>query len=191
MHRAALFLVIVIFIAAFARADETWTGTADVKFHGYSTLHDFDGTVNKVPLKVTVSPGANGRTVSATSSAEVKDMSTANDKRDAGMWEMFQQAKYRFIKIEVPETPERTLKPGGGKSGSMPITLTIAGKRGNVTGTVTNVAEAATQCSFDLAFPVSLKAFSLEPPKAVGGLVKVKDTVDVKVRVALKKAGVK
>lgn len=193
MNRAAFFLfsVVFAFVAAWARADETWTGTADVRFRGYSTLHDFDGTVNKVPLKVTVSSGANGRTVSATSSAEVKDMSTANDKRDASMREMFQQAKYRFIKVDVPETSERTLKPGGGKPGSMPITLTIAGKQGKVTGIVTNVVEAATQCSFDLAFPVSLQAFSLEPPKAVGGLVKVKDTVDVKVRVALRKAGAK
>jgi hypothetical protein len=191
MNRNALACLVLIFIIACARADETWTGTADVKFHGFSTLHDFDGTVNKVPLKVTVSTGANGRMVSATSSAEVQDMSTANDKRDASMREMFQQAKYRFIKIEVPETSERTLKPGGGKSGAMPITLTIAGKQGKVSGTVTNVVEAATRCSFDLAFPVSLKAFSLEPPKAVGGLVKVKDTVDVKVRVALRKAGAK
>jgi hypothetical protein len=189
MFRALLFLSLLI--APFIRADEIWTGASDVKFHGYSTLHDFDGTVKQVPLKVTVSPGAKGRIVSATSSAEVKDMSTANDKRDASMWAMFQQAKYRFIKVEVPETPESTLRPGGGKPGSMPVTLAIAGTRGTVKGVVTNVVESATQCSFDLAFPISLKAFKLEPPTAVGGLVKVKDNVDVNVHVVLKKAGTK
>ena len=189
MLRALLFLSLLI--APFIRADEIWTGASDVKFHGYSTLHDFDGTVKQVPLKVTVSPGAKGRIVSATSSAEVKDMSTANDKRDASMWAMFQQAKYRFIKVEVPETPESTLRPGGGKPGSMPVVLTIAGTRGTVRATVTNVAEAATQCSFDLAFPVSLKAFNLEPPKAAAGLVKVKDNVEVNVHVVLRKAGAK
>jgi hypothetical protein len=191
MFRTACSFFFVVLIAVVVRADETWTGTSDVKFRGYSTLHDFDGTVKQVPLKVTVSPGPDGRMVSATSSAEVKTMSTANDKRDASMWDMFQQAKYRFIKVEVSPTSERTLHPGGGKPGSMPVTVTIAGTRGTVIGSVSNVVEGAAQCSFDLAFPISLKAFNLDPPKAAGGLVKVKDTVDVNVHVALKKAGAK
>jgi hypothetical protein len=118
-------------------------------------------------------------------------MSTANDKRDADMWSMFQQAKFSFIKVEVPPTSEHTLRPGGNKPGSMPVTLTIAGNSGTMNATVTNVAEAPAQCSFDLAFQVSLKAFHLEPPKAAGGLVKVKDNVDVKVHVDLKKDGAK
>ena len=73
----------------------------------------------------------------------------------------------------------------------MPVFLTIAGTRGTVKGVVTNVVESATQCSFDLAFPVSLKAFNLNPPDFVGGLVKVKDNVEVNVHVVLRKAGAK
>lgn len=193
MHFSKLSCSLVIFLSlcSLAKADETWTGASDVRFRGYSTLHDFDGTVNQVPLKVTVKPGSNGRMVSATSNAPVKEMTTANDKRDVDMWSMFQQAKYRFIKVEVPPTSEYTLRPGGGKPGSMPVTLTIAGNSSTVNAVVTNVAESATQCSFDLAFQVSLKAFSLDPPKAAAGLVKVKDGVDVHVHVALKKDGVK
>jgi hypothetical protein len=42
--------------------------------------------------------------------------------------------------------------------------------------------------AFDLAFPVSLKAFNLEPPKVIGGLIKVRDNVDVTAHVVLKKA---
>ncbi len=163
--KLSLALFLFIALCLLARADETWTGASDVKFRGYSTLHDFDGTVNQVPLKVTVKPGANGRMVSATSNAPVKEMSTANDKRDVDMWSMFQQTKYRFIKVEVPPTSENTLRPGGGKPGSMPVTLTIAGNSGTANAVVTNVAETATQCSFDLSFQVSLKAFNLAPPK--------------------------
>ncbi len=189
--KLVLSLFLFITLCSLARAEETWTGASDVKFRGYSTLHDFDGSVNQVPLKVTVKPGANGRIVSATSNAPVKEMTTANDKRDVNMWAMFQQTKYRFIKVEVPETSEHTLRPGGGKSRSMPVTLTIAGSSGTVNAVVTNVAETTTQCSFDLSFQVSLKAFNLDPPKAAAGLVKVKDGVDVHAHVALKKDGVK
>ena len=190
MRTRFLLAIAVVLLASGAspvRADEIWTGTSDVKFKGFSTLHDFDGTVSGVPLRVTVAPGQNGRIVSATSNVDVKKMNTANEKRDNAMWTMFQQTKFRFLKVEVSDVSERTLKPQGGKPGSMPITLTIAGKQGSVVAAVTNVVESPTQGSFDLAFPVSLKAFSLEPPKAVGGLVKVADTVKVNVHVVLKK----
>lgn len=192
MHpRFFLMVCCALVFAVRATADEVWTGAADVKFHATSTLHDFDGTIAKVPLRVTVKPGSNGRVVSATSDVEVTKMNTAEARRDKAMWEMFQQAKYRFIKIEVNDASEQTLKPTATKAGSMPVTLNIAGKRGTVNGTVTNVVESPTQGSFDLEFPVSLKAFSLEPPKAVGGLIKVGDTVQVSARVTLKKDGTK
>lgn len=192
MHSRSLVVFgLALLVAVRVLADETWTGTSDVKFHGTSTLHDFDGTIPKVPLKVTVKPGADGRLVSAMSDVEVAKMNTAEPKRDKSMWEMFQQAKYRFIKIEVNEVPEKVLKPSGTKAGSMPVVLNIAGQRGKVVGAVTNVVEAPATTSFDLKFPVSLKAFSLEPPKAVGGLVKVGDTVQVEAHVTLKKAGTK
>lgn len=181
----SLLLAGVVAVAATVCADEVWTGTSDVKFHGTSTLHSFDGTVTGVPLRVTVKPGSAGRVVSATSGVEVKKMTTADDKRDSAMWTMFQQAKFRLLKVEVEGASEQALKPAGGKPGSMPVILTIAGRRGTVAGTVTNVVELPTQGSFDLAFPVSLKAFNLEPPKAVGGLVTVGDTVEVKVHVTL------
>jgi hypothetical protein len=182
-----LVLAFTLVLSFLARADEIWTGTLEVKFRGYSTLHDFDGTMKPVPLKVTVKPGPDGRVISATSNVEVKDMTTANEKRDSNMWAMFQQAKFRFLKVEVIDAEERTLHPPGGKPGSMLMVLTIAGQRGTVNAAVTNVVEAPTQGSFDLAFPVSLKAFNLDPPKSLGGLVKVKDTVDVTVHVVLKK----
>jgi hypothetical protein len=184
-------LSFLVLASPFASADEVWTGTSDVKFQGSSTLHDFEGTVTRVPLRVTVAPGQNGRVVSAMSAVDVKRMSTANEKRDNAMWTMFQQARFQFLKIEVPDTAERTLKPAGGKPGSMAVTLTIAGKRSTVNAAVTNVVESSSQGSFDLSFPVSLKAFSLEPPKTLGGIIKVGDTVEVTAHVVLKKEGSK
>jgi len=187
---------LVFFLLAFAsfvfgglaRADETWSGAADVKFKGYSTLHDFDGTVKAVPLKVSVAPGKGGRMVSATSNVKVKQMSTQNEKRDAGMWTMFHEAENRLISVEVRPTDERTLRPHDGQPGSMPVTLTIAGRRGTAKGAVTNLVERGETVSFDLAFPVSLAAFQLEPPKAVGGIVSVKDRVDVNAHVILQRS---
>jgi hypothetical protein len=172
-------------------ADETWSGAADVKFRGYSTLHNFEGTVKQVPLKVTVAGGEKDRVVSATSNVEVKEMSTAHEGRDKNMLTMFQQAKHRFIKVEVDEAKEQALRPSGGGPGSMPVKLTIAGTTGIISAKVTNVVEAETRGSFELAFPVSLKQFKLDPPKSLGGLVKVRDNVDVTVRVVLKREAAK
>jgi len=166
---------------------ETWEGTADVKFKGYSTLHDFVGTVNGVPLKATVTGERGARVVGASSNVEVKQMSTKDDARDKSMWTMFNEAKYRLIKVAVTGAQEQDLKPAAGRAGTMPISLTIAGTTGKITASVTQVIEAANSVSFDLAFPVSLPAFKLTPPKAVGGLVKVKETVDVTAHVVLKR----
>lgn len=181
------FLATTLLGLAGARA-ENWVGGADVTFKGYSTLHDFTGTVDTVPLKVTVSDEKEGsRTVSATSSVEVKKMTTKNYDRDKNMRNMFNIAAYQLIKLSVPPTEEKTLKPRGGTPGSMPISLTIAGVTGTVTATVTNVVESPDAVSFDLAFPVSLKAFKLDPPKAMAGMIKVKDNVDVTAHVKLMK----
>ena len=73
----------------------------------------------------------------------------------------------------------------------MPVALTIAGNKASMQASVTNVVETPQQVSFDLAFPVSLQAYKLDPPKAAGGLVKVRDTVDTSVHVVLKRGEAK
>lgn len=191
MRLRLILLVLFLVTPALLRADEVWSGFADVKFRGYSTLHNFDGTVKQVPLNVTVTGGEKERVVSATTNVEVKDMSTAHEGRDKNMMAMFQQAKHRFIKVEVDDAAERELRPPGGGAGEMAVKVTIAGTTNTISAKVTNVAEAETRGSFDLSFPVSLKQFKLEPPKSLGGLVKVRDNVDVTVRVILKKEGAK
>jgi hypothetical protein len=177
--------------AVVAHADETWTGVSEVKFHGSSTLHGFDGTMPPVPLRVTVEGPKGSRLVSATSEVEVKKMNTAEPKRDEDMWAMFRAAQYRVFKVEVSKIPETTLKPSGGKPGTMPVTLVIAGVSGTQNAEVGKVVESPTQVSFNLAFPVSLKAYHLEPPTMLGGTIRVRDTVDVKAHVVLKKQGAK
>jgi len=170
-----------ILALAFAAHAETWTGTADVKFKGYSTLHDFTGTVS-APLKTTVSGEKGARTVSATSDVEVKRMSTRDDARDKNMMLMFNAAKFALLKVSVAGADERALRKG-----AMPVTLTIAGTSGKVAAAVANILESADSVSFDLAFPVSLAAFKLTPPSTLAGLIKVKDNVDVTARVTLKR----
>lgn len=164
---------------------EVWTGTSDVTFKGTSTLHDFEGTVRAVPLRVTVNGAKGARVISATSEVEVTKMTTDEKDRDENMWEMFKSSTFRFLKIVVPATPEARLRPAGGQPGAMPITMTMAGTTATVTGTVSNLRQSDTAAAFDLAFPVSLKAFSLQPPSTLGGLIRVGDTVAVVVHVTL------
>lgn len=158
-----------------------------MQFHGKSTLHDFDGTMPRIPLKVTVTGAKGSRVVHATSEVPVKKMTTAKAERDQNMWNMFQEAQHHLIKVTVERAQESALRPQGNQPGSMPVHLAIAGHEGNTNGAVTNLTESPTELSFDLAFTVSLKAFSLTPPSAVGGMVKVKDDVEVKAHVTLSK----
>ena len=181
----ALATLLALIASGPALRAESWTGTSDVTFKGSSTLHDFEGTVRAVPLKVTVKGAPGARSVSATSDVEVRKMTTDEKDRDKNMWEMFQSSVFRFIKIVVPETGEATLRPSAGKPGTMPVTLNIAGTTATVTGTVSNLRESEQTASFDLAFPVSLKAFKLTPPSTLGGLIKVGDTVEVQAHVTL------
>jgi hypothetical protein len=180
-------LLAALTLMPLARADETWLGTSDVTFRGYSTLHQFEGSVKEVPLKVKVSGENGSRVLSATSNVPVKQMSTANKDRDGNMWTMFHEAQFKAIKIEVENAKENVLKPKGAATGTMPLRLTIAGNSGALSALVTNIVETGANVSFDLAFPVSLAAFKLDPPKAIGGLFSVKDRVDVTVHVMLKK----
>ncbi len=180
-------LLLPLLCAASLRADEVWTGTSDVKFHGDSTLHGFDGTVKNVPLTVKMRGEPGSRTVTATSDVTVKDMDTDDDSRDANMMKMFRQTEFPLIKVEVPKAEEGKLRPAGGKPGAMTVKLTIAGKSRNIDAAVTNLKEAPKDLSFDLAFPVSLAAHELPAPSVLGGLVKVADKVDVTVHVTLKK----
>jgi hypothetical protein len=170
-----------------AAAQEVWRGSSEITFKGYSTLHDFEGTLKNVPLRAVASPGKNGRTVTATSEVKVREMSTRNAKRDDNMMSMFHEPEYHFIKVEVNGAEESSLRPQNGRPGAMKINLTIAGKQGLVSGAVTDLTEQPGTLAFNLKFPVSLAAFNLAPPKALGGLVKVQDTVDVTAHIVLKK----
>lgn len=95
---------------------------------------------------------------------------------------MFNAVKFALLKVSVASASEAALKKG-----TMPVALTIAANRGSVTAAVTNISESANAVSFDLAFPVSLAAFKLTPPSTLGGLIKVKDNVDVTAHVTLRK----
>jgi hypothetical protein len=131
--RLLLFCLVLPFTAS---ADETWSGFSNVYFKGYSTLHDFEGSVDKVPLKVTVVPAKEGRLVSAASEVPVKQISTHHGERDQNMMEMFQEAAFRQIKVEVSRVREGDLRPQGAKPGTMPVALTIAGTRSTVNASV-------------------------------------------------------
>ncbi len=114
-------------------------------------------------------------------------MTTQHEERDQNMREMFQEAAFRQIKVEVSQVPERELRPQGAKPGTLPVALTIAGTRSLVNASVSGLTESADAAAFDLKFAVSLKAFKLKPPGTLAGLVRVKDNVDVVVHVTLKK----
>ena len=181
------------------RAGETYSGTAAVTFKGYSTLHDFEGTVS-VPLTVTHEPKKAGDGVlTAKAGAEVAKMNTQHDERDEKMRVMFNAAANPLIDVQVKGASSRAARPAtktiaarGGKqvtmeqSGILPVTLTMAGTTRTVTAETRALKEDGKgHVEFDMTFRVSLKEFGLKPPSALLGAVSVKDAVDVKVHVSL------
>ena len=181
------------------RAGETYRGTAAVTFKGYSTLHDFEGTVT-VPLVVTHEPKNGGDGVlTAKAGAEVAKMSTQHDERDEKMRVMFNSAANPLIDVQVKGASSRAARPAsktitarGGKqvtmeqAGVLPVSLTMAGTTRTVTAETRALKDDGKgHVEFDMSFRVSLKEFGLKPPSALLGAVSVKDAVDVKVHVSL------
>ena len=152
---------------------------AAIQFYGTSTLHDFHGTVAARPFAVEVSDASNPSTlkVNGTVQVQVSDMLTRNKKRDSNMHKMLGQARYPLIEGTVEDAVltregETTIK----------LALRIRDCTQEIDATVTGWTNSEDQVSFDIAFPVSLEAFGLEPPSELG-LIRVGNRVDVRCHV--------
>lgn len=163
-------------------ANGTYTGSCSVRFEGKSNLHPFTGTLAKVPLSVTL---RNDDTMNMSTRIGVTDLNTAKPARDREMWKMFQSDKFPQLSVKVSSASLKNAYPGLGKTGKLPVTLTIAGVSKTVTGQTRNFVTNSKGGSFDLALTLSLKDLGLKAPRALLGTVKVKDTVSVVCKVTL------
>ena len=162
---------------------ETWSGTAQITFDGTSTLHAWGGKVAAEPFKANVTmDGGKPQGVKAEVTVKAAQMDTAEPKRDANMLKAMKVDAHplilgridaKFSEIATANTPTK-----------LPIKLNLLGKPQNVTGTISNWKLSGRKASFDLDFPVSMKASGISVP-AVLLFIRVGDGVKVHASVTL------
>jgi hypothetical protein len=164
---------------------ETWNGQAAISFDGTSTLHDWGGKVSAQPFKadVTMNGGKPQRIVSAVT-VKVAEMDTQEAKRDENMRKAMKAAEHpliigkidaKFSEVADANTPTK-----------LPIELNLLGTPQNVTGTISNWKLSGNKATFDLEFPVSMKASGISVPTVLL-FIKVGDGIKVRASVTLTK----
>lgn len=160
---------------------EPRTLIAVATFDGTSTLHNFTGTGTSAPTKATWSPlESGGGLLSAEGIAfEVSSLSTDHKKRDKNMMKMFEPDTHPLITGDLKDL---NLSGAGGEK--QEIMLHIHGNTLTVPVTITNFQTEGDAISFTCSFSLSLKEAGLQRPSVLG-LIRVGDTVDLKVDATL------
>lgn len=181
-------LVIMILMAPLAAtaATPTYRGRCAISFHVQKTIiKDFSGTVACEPFEITITDNMVKIPVI---SVQVTAMDTGNSSRDKDMYRMFEHENFPLItgdteafaadefltsEDEIARTPEE-----------ISFALTIRDITQKVTARVTESQINSSSISTTLVFDLSLSSFELNPPSFMG-IIKVKDTVKVKVTMSL------
>ncbi|NOY00592.1 MAG: YceI family protein [Verrucomicrobia bacterium] len=177
---------------AIAQDSSKWKGACEITFFGKSTLHDFAGTVNAEPFVVTISNMTDKSNASASSKVTVKavKMDTASKKRDANMHDVMKVSTFTDIVVDVinlkPDNTKPVFEEAVPRPTIIPFTLTIKGKKQQLTGTVSAwfYSEDTIKCT--VSFPVSLKTSGIVVPTVLG-FIKVDDQILVDAKLTLKK----
>ncbi len=180
-----LFLVLALLGGRGVKADtaQKWSGTADITFAGSSTLHDWAGKVAAKPFTTTVTLDEAGkpRRVQATVTVEAAQMDTAEPKRDENMRKAVKAADYPLISAVIDASAD-SIASDSKTPALLPMTLTLLGKSQKITGAISHYQKQEDKVTFDLDFPVSMKASGISVPSVllfirVGDEVKIHATV--------------
>ncbi len=186
---ASAAVAVLLFLSPAVAA--AWSGTCEVRFRGTSTLHDFTGHVACQPFRLGVDPAAGGGTVipGAEVAAVADDMDTGNRTRDRQMRETLQSGAFPRIRATFgpidPQSFRREIRRSRDATVPLDFTLTIRDVSRPVHGVAGGFREAGADVTFDVRYAVSLSDFRLPPPRALFGLVRVGDTIDVTTTVHL------
>ena len=185
--RTLLASVVVLTMVASTPGADKYVGQCDVVFAGDSTLHAFTGNITNIMLVVFCDTNASGAaTLSTRLEIAPKQLTTHSPKRDANMYEMFQQDRFPKLVAVVTNALLAAAKPSPSESqapGTVPVQLTFCGITREVPAKTFNPKALKDGWEFDLQADLSLKSFKLEPPSAMFGVISVDDTVKVKAHI--------
>ncbi|MCF6311976.1 MAG: YceI family protein [Verrucomicrobiales bacterium] len=175
-----------------AQDDAQWNGSCEVTFFGKSTLHNFTGTVKTEDFTVTLSNlnDVKSAKISSQVTAKAAKMDTKSTNRDAKMHEVLQVTAFPNIEVKLNDLMASNTNPiteaNIPRPTIIPFTLTIKGKKQQITGKVSDWAYADDKITCSVSFPVSLKKSKLVVPSVLG-FIKVQDEILVVAKLSLKK----
>jgi len=171
--------------AAFAETTQSWSGKGDITFEGTSTLHAWGGKVSTKPYATAVTLDAAGKPVriKADVVVEVVKMDTEEAKRDENMRKAMKVTDYPLIRATIDVAADQIAADGKTPT-KLPMTLTLLGKPQQVLATITNWKLTGGKATFDLEFPVSMKASGIRVPTVLL-FIKVGDSIQVHASVTL------
>lgn len=164
---------------------ETWSGKADLTFAGTSTLHDWSGAVTTRPFQTSVTLDAAGqpKRVQAQVIVDAMHMDTAEPKRDENMRKAMKVSDYPLIKAELDVSAD-SIAPDLKTPTQLPLQLTLLGKPQSIVGTIRHFERKKGKVTFDLDFPISMKASGISVPSVLF-FIRVGDGVKVRAKVTL------
>jgi polyisoprenoid-binding protein YceI len=182
------FTLLVLFglaCSAFAETKQSWSGKADITFDGTSTLHAWGGKVSAKPYSTEVTLDDAGKPVriKADVTVEAVKMDTDEAKRDENMRKAMKVADYPLIRASIDVAADKIAADGKTPT-QLPMTLTLLGKPQQVLATITNWKLTGGKATFDLDFPISMKASGISVPTVLL-FIKVGDSIKVHASVTL------
>lgn len=153
-----------------------------VHFSGTSTLHDFSGLATSKVARVKWTPAEQSIFLSAEAiEFNVASMTTHHKKRDKNMMKMFQPAEYPLITGSL-----KNWELGNSQKNEAVLLLKIQKKMLEIPVTLSAVTQDKEGLHFSSEFTISLKAFGLKRPSALG-VIRVGDEVRLKVDTTVRK----
>lgn len=186
---SALLLVITLLLLLESRTlaaeEQAWNGRADITFSGTSTLHDWSGKVAAQPFLTRVSTDSAGRPTRVRSSVKIEaaGMDTAEPRRDENMRKAMKTAEHPLIGAEI-DVPADKIAADLKTPARLPMTISLLGRPLQVTGTVSKFKRQEGSITFDLDFPLSMKAGGISVPSVLY-FIRVGDVVNIHAAVTL------
>lgn len=164
---------------------QSWSGKADITFDGTSTLHNWGGKVSAKPFQTQVTLDAEGKPkrVQAEVVVEAAKMDTAEPKRDENMRKAMKVTEHPLIQAAI-DVPADKIAADLRTPTQLPMTLTLLGKPQQINGTISRFQRKDGKVTFDLDFPVSMKASGISVPSVLI-FIRVGDGVKVHASVTL------
>jgi hypothetical protein len=180
-----LLVLLGLACSAFAETTQGWSGEADISFDGTSTLHSWGGKVSAKPYATKVSLDDAGKPIriKADVTVEAVKMDTEEAKRDENMRKAMKVTDYPLIHASMDAAADQIAEDGKTPT-KLPMTLTLLGQPQQVLATITNWTLIGGKATFDLDFPISMKASGISVPTLLL-FIQVGDSIKVHASVTL------